>query len=214
LVHSVPAFLALVVLLTVTPGPDDVLVLSRTALGGARAGAAVAAGAVTGTLVWGVAAATGLAAVVVPSTTAYQAVRLAGAVYLMALGAVPLLAPVVRRVMPAHPMRGRHRPTGAAAPATTGPFSVGLLGELLNPKIAVFYLAVLPQFVPAAAPVLPYSLLLCAIDVTVAVTWLLLLVGLADRVLSGLRRPRVDAWLQRSLQACLLGVGAAVAVGT
>jgi threonine/homoserine/homoserine lactone efflux protein len=213
-VHSVPAFVALVVLLTVTPGPDDVLVLGRTVLGGARAGAAVAAGVVTGTLVWGVAAATGLAAVVVRSTTAYEAVRLAGAGYLITLGAVPLMAPVVRQLMPAHRTGGRHRRAGPPAAATAGPFSVGLLGDLLNPKTAVFYLAILPQFVPAAAPVLPYSLLLCAIDVAVAVTWLLLLVGLAHRVLSWLRRPRVDAWLQRSLQVCLLGVGTAVAVGT
>jgi threonine/homoserine/homoserine lactone efflux protein len=213
-VHSLPAFLALVVLLTVTPGPDDVLVISRTVLGGARAGAAVAAGAVTGTLVWGVAAATGLAAVVVHSTTAYQAVRLAGAGYLIALGAVPLMAPVVRRLVRARPTGGRHRRTGAPAAATRSPFSVGLIGDLLNPKVAVFYLAALPQFVPAAAPVLPYSLFLCAIDVAVALTWLLLLVGLADRVLSWLRRPRLDSWLQRSLQFCLVGVGAAVAVGT
>jgi threonine/homoserine/homoserine lactone efflux protein len=213
-VHGACAFALLAVLLSLTPGPDDVLVLSRSLRGGVRAGAAAATGAAAGALAWGVAAATGLAALVTRCATVYWAIHLTGAVYLVALGTAPLVDRVLRRRQGGHGRHRRARPApGRRREGARGDFTAGLLSDLLNPKIAVFYLAVLPQFVPAGSPVLEYSLLLCGIDVAIAATWLLLLAGLADRVLARLRRPGVDVWLQRTLNACLIGIGAAVAFG-
>ena len=87
------------------------------------------------------------------------------------------------------------------------------MGDLLNPKIGVFYLAVVPQFVPAGAPALQYSLLLCAIDVAVAVSWLAGLVWLARAAVAWLLRPVVVLWSQRVFSTCLIGVGASTTLG-
>jgi threonine/homoserine/homoserine lactone efflux protein len=212
-VHSLAGFTLLAVLLSLTPGPDDVLVLRYTLQGGIRSGAGVAIGAATATLVWGGAAATGLSVVITRSAVAYQVLRVVGAVYLVTLGIVALSAPAVRRSS-----RARGRGNGADVlprphAATRRAFVAGFLSDLLNPKIAVFYLAVLPPFIPAAGPVLGWSLLLSCIDVAVATGWLFLLAGLAHRLPASLRGRRVDAVLGGVLNASLVGIGAAVAVG-
>ena len=105
------AFLLLTVALSVSPGPDDVLVVSSSLRGGPRLGAATAFGAATGAMVWGAAAAIGLAAVVTRSPTVYDVLRMAGAGYLVVLGAAPLVAQVIRRGRVAVP--AAHRPPRA-----------------------------------------------------------------------------------------------------
>jgi threonine/homoserine/homoserine lactone efflux protein len=213
-VDGIWTFLAMTVLLSVSPGPDDVLVLRSSLRGGARLGLAAVVGVAAGSLAWGVAAAVGLAAVVARSAPVYEGVRLAGAAYLVLLGAVPLVAEARRRVrsVPAVIPPGRperERPSGGAV----GAFAAGLTSDLLNPKIGVFYLAVVPQFVPAGAPALQYSLLLCAVDVAVAVSWLAGLVWLAHAAVRWLQRPAVVRWTQRIFSTCLIGVGASAAAG-
>ncbi|SOD97823.1 LysE family translocator [Blastococcus haudaquaticus] len=204
------AFLAMTVLLSVSPGPDDVLVLRSALRGGPRTGLATVGGVAVGTLAWGTAAAFGVAAVVTGSDSTVEALRLGGAGYLVLLGVVPLVAEA----------RGRAQallPVGAAAPpAPTGlgrSFSAGLLSDLLNPKIGLFYLAVVPQFVREGAPVLQYSLLLCAIDVGVAVVWLSTLAWLASAAADWLMRPVVVLWSQRSFSVVLVVLGATTALG-
>nr|WP_279591105.1 LysE family translocator [Modestobacter marinus] len=192
-----------------SPGPDDVLVLRTAVRDGRRSGTATAVGAATGSLVWGGATALGLAALVARSPGAYDVLRLAGAAYLVGLGLTALLR---------LPRRDGARCTGAG-PGTARrsglrwAFATGLVSDLLNPRIGLFYLAVLPQFVPAGRSVLPYSLLLCAIDVAVALGWLVLLARLADAGVTWLRRPVVDRWLDRLLSVSLVGLGAGVALG-
>jgi threonine/homoserine/homoserine lactone efflux protein len=210
---SLWVFLVVAVLLSVTPGPDDVLVVSSCLRGGTRAGAATAAGVATGSLAWGAAAAVGLAAAVTRSSALYGSVRITGAGYLIALGVLPLIGSVLRRA----PANAR---PGPISPAPPGPrsgagwaFTSGLLSDLLNPKIGVFYLAVVPQFVPAGAPPLPYSLLLCGIDVAVAVVWLLALTWTVHRAVTWFHRPSVTRWSQRLFSATLICVGATAAVG-
>jgi threonine/homoserine/homoserine lactone efflux protein len=212
-VDGIWTFLAMTVLLSVSPGPDDVLVLRSSLRGGARLGLATVGGVAAGSLVWGVAAAAGVASVVTRSELLYDAVRVVGAGYLVVLGALPLLPELRRRsrgvaVVPPGP-DGRLRASAGAGRA----FSAGLMSDLLNPKIGLFYLAVVPQFIPTGAPALQYSLLLCAIDIGVAVSWLSGLAWLAHAAVRWLLRPAVVVWSQRIISTCLIGVGASTAVG-
>ncbi|SFE81793.1 LysE family translocator [Blastococcus tunisiensis] len=204
-------FVALTLLLSVSPGPDDVLVLRSSVRGGVRLGMATVAGVALGTLAWGVAAAGGLAAAIDRSASLYAALLLAGAGYLVLLGALPLVTE----------LRSRSRPGGGLdavpqVPARGGwwrAFSAGLASDLLSPKIGVFYLAVVPQFVPDGASVLHYSLLLCAVDVGVATMWLSGLAWLAHAAVTWLLRPVVVRWTQRVFSASLIALGTASAVG-
>jgi threonine/homoserine/homoserine lactone efflux protein len=210
-VNGLWGFAALAVVLSLTPGPDDVLVLSCSMRGGPRTGGAAALGVAAGSLVWGAAAATGLAALVSQSSAVYDGMRWAGAGYLVALGAVPLIAQGLRQGLPR--AGGRHAAPGGRPGGPRSAFAAGLLSDLLNPKIGVFYLVAVPQFIPVGEPVMEYSLLLCAIDVTVATLWLLALTWLAHGAVTWFRRPRVVTWSQRLFSAALIGIGAAAAFG-
>jgi threonine/homoserine/homoserine lactone efflux protein len=213
-VDGIWTFLAMTVLLSISPGPDDVLVLRSSLSGGVRLGLATVGGVAAGSLVWGVATAVGLASVVTGSDPAYDVLRAAGAGYLVLLGAVPLLTELRRRgrgVAGPGPLDAVG-PVGAPGGAWRA-FSTGLLSDLLNPKIGLFYLAVVPQFVPAGAPALQYSLLLCAIDIGVAVSWLTALSWLAHAAVDWLLRPAVVQWSQRLVSTVLIGLGGFAAIG-
>jgi threonine/homoserine/homoserine lactone efflux protein len=206
------SFLLVAVVLSLTPGPDDVLVLNSTLRGGPRLGAATAFGAAAGALLWGGAAAVGLAVVVSRSAAVYEVIRLAGAAYLVVLGVVPLVGQAIgwARVATTEAV-GRcplSRPAGLR-PA----FAAGLMSDLLNPKIGLFYVAVVPQFVPPGRPPLGYSLVLCAIDVAVALVWLLGLTWVAHAAVSWLHRPVVVRWSERCFSVCLIAIGGSVALG-
>jgi threonine/homoserine/homoserine lactone efflux protein len=134
--------------------------------------------------------------------------RLAGAGYLVLLGVSPLLA----RAFGRHPSSGR--PGNGTAPAgLRTAFLTGFAGDLLNPRIGLFYLAVVPQFVSAGASTLRNSLLLCAVDVSVAVVWLLALAWGAAAAVRWLHRPAVTRWSQGLFGAVLVALGTATAVG-
>jgi len=213
-VDGIWAFVAMTVLLSVSPGPDDVLVLRSALAGGPRLGLVTVAGVASGSLAWGAATAVGLAAVVARSAPVYEAFRLAGACYLVLLGVAPVLTAVGARLRGAAPRAAAASPGRPGAPGgVRRAFSVGLLSDLLNPKIGLFYVAVIPQFVPPGAAALRYSLLLCAIDVAVAVTWLAALTWLAHGAVRWLLRPRVALWSQRVFSTSLVGLGVAAAVG-
>ena len=208
------AFLVMTVMLSVSPGPDDVLVLRSSLRGGRRLGMATVAGVAAGSLAWGVAAAVGLAAVVARSAPVYEALRLSGACYLVLLGVAPLLAGLRGRARSPVPLGSLDAVGPArAAEGAYGAFCAGLMSDLLNPKIGLFYVAVVPQFVPAGAPALQYSLLLCLIDVGVAMTWLGALTWLAHAAVTWLLRPAVVLWSQWIFSTCLVGLGASTAVG-
>jgi threonine/homoserine/homoserine lactone efflux protein len=207
-VDHVWGFLALAVVLSVTPGPDDALVLSSCLRGGPRLAAATTLGIAAGSLLWGGAAACGLAAVVSRSPGLYGCLRFAGAGYLVVLGGMVLRAQTSpRRPSGTHRAVQRRRSGGVAAA-----YAAGLASDVLNPKIGVFYLAVLPQFIPAGEPVLGYTMLLCTLDVTVALAWFAALTWLAQAALGWSRRPGVLLWSQRLMGAALIGVGTSVAL--
>jgi threonine/homoserine/homoserine lactone efflux protein len=189
-------------LLTVVPGPD-VAVVTRVALGaGRRAAAWSAAGVAAGCLVWGALTVAGLAAILAASAEAYTVVKLVGAAYLVFLGAQAL-------------WRSRRRAVSAAedvSPRREGrPFVTGLLTNLLNPKIAVFYTGLLPQLVPAGAPVAVTMLGLVVVHAVLGVLWLNTFAALLHGARNTLTRPRVRRAMDRVTGVVLIGFGVRVA---
>ncbi len=196
-------------LLTITPGLDTALVLRTAAVEGPRRAILAAAGISFGLLTWGLAASVGLAALLAASQVAYRALRLVGAGYLIFLGVKMLL----RRRLPASAMNDPASPpvppnqVNASAPRW---FFRGLLTNLLNPKVGVFYVTFLPQFIPAGFSVIRFSMLLAAIHATEGILWFTLLT-LATRPLSHwLRRPRVTRTLDQAAGTVLVGFGLAL----
>ncbi len=136
------AFLGVSALVIVTPGQDTALTIKNTLAGGRRAGVLTALGVSTGQAVWTLAASAGVAALLVASEPAFLALKLAGAAYLVFLGAQALLAAVRGAAAHALPGAGPQR----LAPATG--YRQGVVSNLGNPKMAVFFTSLLPQFAP------------------------------------------------------------------
>jgi threonine/homoserine/homoserine lactone efflux protein len=185
--------------LTIMPGLDSALVLRTAVVSGRRHAYATALGINAGVLVWGVAAAVGATAVLAASATAYRALTLAGAGYLLWLGAQMLWSSFRPGRYDALPDAALTRDAPAdAAPATERSawrsFALGATTNLLNPKVGVFYLATIPQFLPDDVPHLLMGLLLAVEHDVLGFAWLALLVnaaGLARRWLSGRAIARV-----------------------
>lgn len=201
---SLLAFTAVAALLTVTPGVDTAVVLRSALAGGRRAAALTTLGVCSGLLAWGTVAALGVAAVLTASRTAYDVLRLVGAAYLVYLGARTL-----RAAGRDHPAEGT-APSGALRPWAA--YRTGLVSNLLNPKIGVFYVTFLPQFVPAGAPVLATTLLLATIHVLQGLLWLSLVALFVHRSRRVLGRPNVRRGLERVTGAVLLAFGARLAL--
>ncbi len=186
--EQILAFTAVAAVLTITPGVD-MAVVTRNALelgpGPARR---TAAGICTGLLVWAALSAVGVAAVLAASAEAYNVLRFAGAAYLIYLGAQALLSAVRGRA----PEAPGERPDGARSA-----FRQGLLSNLLNPKIAVFYTTLLPQFIEPGDPVLAISMLLASIHAAMGVLWLCAYAGVVARAGDLLRR----GWARRALDS-------------
>ena len=195
-------FLVASVLVTVIPGADMALLTRQVFVGGTRLAYRTIAGNLTGLLVHGVALAAGLSALLVASATAYTAVKLAGAVYLVWLGVQAIRAS----------RRPANLDLASAAAAPRRAFLQGLLSTVLNPKPALFFLTFLPQFVDPGRNVLPQTLTLAAIHVLVGLIWLTAYAHLIDRARAVLTAPRVKAWLERSTGAVLIALGVRVAV--
>jgi threonine/homoserine/homoserine lactone efflux protein len=185
--------------LVAIPGPNLVYIGTRSLSEGRRAGFASALGVEAGTLVHVAAAAAGLSALIASSATAFTAVKYAGAAYLLYLGMRALL----RREAPARPDERAATPLGRA-------FAEGLLVNVLNPKVSLFFLAFLPQFIdPAGGPMALQALVLGAVFFVVAFTMDLLYVvaagALGDR-LAGTRS------LERGTGVVYLALGAFAAL--
>jgi threonine/homoserine/homoserine lactone efflux protein len=191
---------ALIVLL---PGPDTLVMLRSIVRGGRPRGVATAAGVLCGLTVWVSAAALGLSALLQASHIGYDVLRIAGAVYLVWLGVTSLA--LRRRAVP-----------DAAVPARRGllgtGFSAGLLTDLLNPKVGVFFVSFLPGFVPHGAPVGGATLLFGAIFIAETALYCALLVALASRVTGWMNRPRTRKRLDALTGTVLIGFGIRLAL--
>ncbi|MFJ8621675.1 LysE family translocator [Kitasatospora sp. NPDC093550] len=197
------SFALVVGLLTLTPGLDTALVLRTSALGRRRQAWGVVLGIQTGTLIWGTLTSAGVTALLTASHVAYEVLRWAGAAYLVWMGVGMLRDRGARAV-------------DAAEPTTEGGFGHGwrrgTLTNLLNPKVGVFYVAVLPQFIPAGAPHFAAGVALTCVHVAEGLLWSTVLVGFA-RVLRGwLRRPAARRVMDRVTGAVVLGFGVKLAL--
>ena len=208
-----PAFAIASTLLILAPGPDSLLVLRNTLRHGRRAGWVTASGTLSGLLAWAAAAAFGLSALLRVSQLGYDALRLAGAGYLIWLG-VSSLGRSRRSHASPGPAAGLAPPAGRA-PGRAGWGRVylnGLLSNLFNPKIGVFFVAFLPGFIPAGAPAPLFPLALGLWFIAETGAWLTTLAWMAARGADWLRRPATARWLERVTGVALIGFGLRLAV--
>jgi threonine/homoserine/homoserine lactone efflux protein len=194
---SLIAYTVAAALLTITPGADTLLVVRHAGGRGARAGFAAAFGVVAGTMVWGAVVALGVAALIVANPLLYEVLKWAGAFYLVWLGMQLLLpTPVPREGEPAPPS------------LLQSPFANGLLTNLLNPKVGVFYLAFLPQFIPPGVAQGPFILLLAAIHGCLGLIWFAFLIAGIDRAAPAMRSPKLASLLSKVTGILFVGFGA------
>jgi threonine/homoserine/homoserine lactone efflux protein len=189
-------------LLVVLPGPDTLVVVRATVRGGRRRAAWTGAGVLTGLVVWISATALGLAALLRASHEAYLVLKIAGAAYLVWLGIQSLRSRSLgERLDAGTPAAGER------APRRFEGYGAGLATNLLNPKIGVLFVAMLPGFVPAGAAVGTTSLLLGAIYIAETAIYLAVLVGMATPVVRHLSDARVRRRLDRLMGAVFVGFG-------
>ena len=183
------AFVLVSVVVICTPGQDTALLVRNTLSGGRSSGIATAGGVTLGILVWVFAASLGLAALLRASEPVFQALKLAGAAYLVYLGLQSLLAALAKRPHP-------QAVSGSATLSPRRAFRQGLLSNLGNPKIAVFFASLLPQFVPAGGAGFLASIALGLLFCAMGLTWLTfyaVAVAKAGEFLTGAVRRALDA---------------------
>jgi threonine/homoserine/homoserine lactone efflux protein len=204
-IHGYGLFIASGLLLNITPGQDTMFILGQSLRGGLRAGIAAAIGIAIGTMGHTLAAALGLSAILATSATAFLIVKLVGAAYLIFLGAKLLVSKSV--AVPA---------SGLSAAAGAEPRSVlrqGILTNVLNPKVALFFLAFLPQFIdPASTTKTLAFLTLGATFITTGFLWSVVVASAAARLQSFfLRNPGVRTLIDRVVGGLFLALGARLA---
>jgi threonine/homoserine/homoserine lactone efflux protein len=198
------AFTATAALLTITPGLDTALVLRTAAAEGARRAMLAAVGIALGCLGWGLLVGLGLGALLAASQLAYEALRWTGALYLFTLGVKLIRAP----------RQSLDLAEGNVATPTQANWLLrGFLTNMLNPKVGVFYVSFLPQFIPAGASVLGWSVLLASIHNVLGLIWFGALVAATRPLIEAFRRPKVLAWLDRLTGALFIGFGVKLALG-
>lgn len=200
---QIAVFAGVAALLTITPGADTMLVMRNVLARGRRAGLLTTAGISAGIFVHATLSALGVSLVLARSAMAFEAVKLAGAAYLIVLGAQSLWRlrrPAAADAPPA-PRRGGSRS-----------LVEGLLTNLLNPKVAIFYLAFLPQFIRVTDVVLLKSVLLAAIHVGMGVVWLSLVAVFVGTLRGFVERRRVRRALEGVSGAVLVALGMRLAL--
>ncbi|WP_242902631.1 LysE family translocator [Actinomadura terrae] len=198
-------FAGVALLINVTPGLDTLLVVRTSISDGRAGGIAASLGVMTGCLAWGIAAAIGLTALLTASHTAYETLRICGALYLVYLGVSALWH--ARRPAPAEALE----PEATEPRGRWAAFRAGLGTNLLNPKAGVFYMSLLPQFMPDGAPMFSTTLLFTAIDLAELVVWYWLVSGVAAALGERLRRPSVRRRLEQFTGIAFLGFAANLA---
>jgi threonine/homoserine/homoserine lactone efflux protein len=194
------AFVGVAAVLTILPGADMALVMRNVlALGRPRAILTIA-GIACGCVIHATASALGMSAILATSATAFTVMKTAGAAYLVWMGVQSFRSgDTVTARGPSKPTRG------------TAPFAQGFLTNVLNPKVAIFYLTFLPQFIAPGEPVLRRSLFLAGIHIAMGVVWLSAYAWFVERLGNVLTRPNVKARLERATGGLLIALGVRLA---
>lgn len=198
------AFILAAGVLTMTPGLDTAIVLRTAAVESPKRAALAALGVIAGCLVWGVAVALGLGVVLEASDLAFNVIRWAGAAYLVWLGVGLILRP-----------RERFEIAGDVAPTSGGDLAWmrrGFLTNLLNPKVGVFYISFLPQFVPDGVAAGPFIFLLAALHGVMGLVWFAVLIGATRPIADVLQHAAVVRWLDRLTGGVFLAFGVRLAL--
>lgn len=203
------AFLGIAALLTIIPGADTALVTKNAITRGRTAAFFTTFGICLGCLCHATASALGLSAILRESVRVYEWVKLAGAAYLVYLGLRSLWA-ARRTIYPAGAVNKSEAGDGRTGLLRS--FSEGLFTNLLNPKVAIFYLTFLPQFIAPGESVLRKSLFLATIHVLMGLAWLCTYAMLLDRMSAILTRPSVKRKLEALTGAVLVGFGLRLAM--
>jgi threonine/homoserine/homoserine lactone efflux protein len=205
---SLAAFAGLCLVLSVTPGPDTFLVL-RIALNRPSAGIAAAAGSAAGAIMWAALVGIGLAAILEQSAELFRWVKIAGGLYLLYLGVSSFIKS--RKAAKA-------AQAGAAGGAAEAPLpysrlsalGAGALSTLLNPKVGLFYLAVVPQFIPHGGDTMGTSLILGVVVAVIAFAYLSMIAVVAFKAMRWLKRPKVSTVVERVSSGVIAGLGVGV----
>jgi threonine/homoserine/homoserine lactone efflux protein len=191
-------FVAASLVLIALPGPDQALIMRNALVGGRAAGLRTMLGGASGLTLHAAAAALGVSALLATSAAAYATLKLVGVAYLLYLGVKML--------------RSARQPSEPEPEARGGrPFAQGFVSNALNPKVALFFLTFVPQFLPDSGPTLPVALALSAIFATIYLAWFTGMIALVGLASDALRRPRVKAWTERVTGAALFAFGVRLA---
>ncbi|MDO3722761.1 LysE family translocator [Marinobacter sp. chi1] len=201
------AFLVAITLLTITPGVDTLLVIRNTGRTDLKAGMVTSLGICSGLFLHAALSAVGISLILVQTAWAFTLLKWAGACYLIWLG-IASLRQASRRGRPHEPRGDKTR----EAPDRWRDFREGLLSNLFNPKAALFYMALLPQFVDPEGPVLFQSLLLAGVHFVLAMLWQCAVAVAVSRS----RRWAIPPWVGRMMHGItggiFVGIGAKVAM--
>ncbi len=200
-------YLIPIILLTITPGVDTVLIIRNTTRGGWRDGVLSSLGICSGLFVHALVSAVGISVILLQSAWAFQALRLAGAAYLVWLGMVSLRSAMRRK---AQDDAAGHRP----APEDFNPrrsLREGLLSNVLNPKAIVFYMAFLPQFIDPAGSAVAQSFFLAGLHFLIAMVWQCLLASAVEQARRWMQNSRVRRTLDGVTGSIMVVLGAKLA---
>ncbi|WP_260853281.1 LysE family translocator [Kocuria palustris] len=215
---AVLSFAVVAGLMTITPGLDTALVIRTGARAGRRSAMAATLGIVSGIFLWAVVAAVGISALLLASSTAYTVVKIAGAVYMVWLGAGMILSAVRRRREEPAADTGMIDATAVAegARCRTGRpiafYRQGLLANLMNPKIGAFYVALIPQFLPPETPALVGGSVLGLVHVVETLLWFGLIILAVHRMKDFFARPAVQRWTDAVAGTVITALGVRLAL--
>ncbi len=197
--RSLIEFLIVALLVTITPGPGTATILRVAARDGRRAAMSAIVGNSAGVLLWGILSAVGVSSLILASQIAFDTLRIGGAAVLIVIGLRSLLH--------------RHRGVESSdedKPRRRAGWRSGLVTSASNPKLAVFFVALFPQFLTRGAPVLPYALGMAAVIVVLDVLWFAGLAFAVDRARTVLKPP-VQRGMERFTGAVMVGLGVRLA---
>jgi threonine/homoserine/homoserine lactone efflux protein len=195
--RSIPEFLLVALLVTITPGPGTATIIRVAARDGRRAAFGAVLGNSAGVLLWAGLSAVGVSSLILASEVAYTALKVGGAAVLIVLGLRSLLH--------------RTASSEAALPSTgRGGWRSGMVTSFSNPKLAVFFVALFPQFLSPPAAVLPAAIAMAAVIVAMDLAWFAALIVLVDRARK-LLKPKLQRALDRITGSVMIGLGVRLA---